>query len=89
MWRDLFFMPKNQLNKEEMYVRVMKLKTMVDDEGSDVWQGERNLAHKYLNKVLDIITEYRYYLNNLIPLVGMRLTYLTEYLTISLCFLVM
>ncbi len=60
MWRDLFFMPKNQLNKEEMYVRVMKLKTMVDDEGSDVWQGERNLAHKYLNKVLDIINEYRY-----------------------------
>ena len=60
MWRDLFFMPKNQLNKEEMYVRVMKLKTMVDDEGSDVWQGERNLAHKYLNKVLDMINEYRY-----------------------------
>jgi len=60
MWRDLFFMPKNQLNKEEMYVRVLKLKTMVDDEGSDVWQGERNLAHKYLNKVLDIINEYRY-----------------------------
>ncbi len=60
MWRDLFFMPKNQLNKEEMYVRVMKLKTMVDDEGSNVWKGERNLAHKYLNKVLDIINEYRY-----------------------------
>tara|TARA_A200000159_G_scaffold140942_1_gene143436 strand:- start:1081 stop:1242 length:162 start_codon:yes stop_codon:yes gene_type:complete len=53
-------MPKNQLNKEEMYVRVMKLKTMVDDEGSNVWRGERNLAHKYLNKVLDIINEYRY-----------------------------
>jgi len=53
-------MPKNQLNKEEMYVRVMKLKTMVDDEGSDVRQCERNLAHKYLNKVLDIINEYRY-----------------------------
>ena len=43
-----------------MYVRVMKLKTMVDDEGLNVWRGERNLAHKYLNKVLDIINEYRY-----------------------------
>jgi|TARA_B100002019_G_scaffold236700_1_gene211329 hypothetical protein len=53
-------MPKNQIEKEELKVRVMKLKHQVDTEGSDVWQGERDLAHKYLNKVLDIINEYRY-----------------------------
>ena len=53
-------MPKNQLEKEELKVRVMKLKHQVDMEGADVWQGERGLAHKYLNKVLDIIDEYRY-----------------------------
>ena len=53
-------MPKNQIEKEELKVRVMKLKHQVEDEGSDVWQGERDLAHKYLNKVLDIINEYRY-----------------------------
>ena len=53
-------MPKNQIEKEELKVRVMKLKHQVDTEGSDVWQAERDLAHKYLNKVLDIINEYRY-----------------------------
>jgi hypothetical protein len=53
-------MPKNQIEKEEMKVHVMKLKHQVDMEGDDVWQGERDLAHKYLNKVLDIINEYRY-----------------------------
>ena len=52
-------MPKNQLEKEELKVRVMKLKHQVDMEGTDVWQGERDLAHKYLNKVLDAIDEYR------------------------------
>ena len=53
-------MPKNQIEKEELKVRVMKLKREVDMEGSKVWKGERDLAHKYLNKVLDIINEYRY-----------------------------
>ena len=55
-----FFMPKNQLEKEELKVRVMKLKHVVDKEPSTVWQGEKDLAHKYLNMVLDIIDEYRY-----------------------------
>lgn len=53
-------MPKNQIEKEELKVRVMKLKHQVDMEGANVWKGERELAHKYLNKVLDIINEYRY-----------------------------
>ena len=53
-------MPKNQVEKEELKVRVMKLKHQVDMEDANVWQGEKDLAHKYLNKVLDIINEYRY-----------------------------
>jgi hypothetical protein len=53
-------MPKNGVTKDELLVRVMKLKHEVDMEGADVWQGERDLAHKYLNKVLDMINEYRY-----------------------------
>ena len=57
---DPFFMPKNQIEKEEMKNRVLKLKHDVDNESSNVWQGEKDLAHKYLNKVLDIINEYRY-----------------------------
>ena len=55
-----FLCPKNQVEKEQLKVRVMKLKHQVDMEDADVWQGEKDLAHKYLNKVLDIINEYRY-----------------------------
>jgi hypothetical protein len=53
-------MPKNKLEKEEFRVRVLKLKNEVDNESSSVWKGDRDLAHKYLNKVLNIINEYRY-----------------------------
>ena len=52
-------MPKNQVSKEELKVRVLKLKDQVYNESRDVWQGEKDLAHKYLNKVLDILEEYR------------------------------
>jgi hypothetical protein len=53
-------MPKNQLNKDELLCHVLKLKHEVDNESKAVWQKEKNLAHKYLNKVLDRISEYRY-----------------------------
>tara|TARA_B100001063_G_C16521506_1_gene431871 strand:- start:403 stop:564 length:162 start_codon:yes stop_codon:yes gene_type:complete len=53
-------MPKNQIEKEELKMRVMKLKHQVDMEDDKVWKGERELAHKYLNLVLNIINEYRY-----------------------------
>lgn len=52
-------MPKNQVSKEELKVRVLKLKNDVYNESKDVWQGEKDLANKYLNKVLDILEEYR------------------------------
>ena len=53
-------MPSNQVKKEELKVRVLKLKYQVDQEPPSVWQGEKDLAHKYLNRVLDILDEYRY-----------------------------
>mgnify|MGYP001313091417 FL=1 len=53
-------MPKNQLNKEELKVRIYKLKQQVDKESPNVWQGDKDLAHKYLNRVLDVLDEYRY-----------------------------
>ena len=53
-------MPKNKLEKEEFKIRVLKLKNEVEGEPSTVWQGEKDLVHKYLNKILDIIDEYRY-----------------------------
>jgi hypothetical protein len=53
-------MPKNQLKKEELKNRVLKLKNDVYDEPDTTWQGDRDMAHKYLDKVLNIIDEYRY-----------------------------
>ena len=51
-------MPKNQLNKDELICHVLKLKHEVDVESEAVWQKEKDLAHKYLNRVLDRIQEY-------------------------------
>ena len=51
-------MPKNQINKDELKVRVLKLKNELYQEGYS--EGVSHLANKYLNKVLDIIDEYRY-----------------------------
>jgi hypothetical protein len=51
-------MPKNQLTKDELKIRILKLKTILDRDQPS-WDS-RGLAHKYLNEVLDIIDEYRY-----------------------------
>ena len=52
-----YYMPRGQLNKDELKCHILKLKRQVDlDEG---YPGEKEIAHKYLNKVLDKINEYR------------------------------
>ena len=52
-------MPKNSLFKEELKVRVLKLKNRLYND--DQWYSDpKALAHKYLSEVLDIIDEYRY-----------------------------
>ena len=53
-------MSHNQLTRDEIKCHVLKLKHQVDQEPKTVWQGEKDLAHKYLNKVLDKIEEYRF-----------------------------
>lgn len=53
-------MSKNQVKKEELKVKVLKLKDEVYNEPKTVWQKEKDLVHKYLNKMLDILEEYRY-----------------------------
>ena len=51
-------MPRGQLDKDELKCYIFKLKHNVDhDEG---YPGEKEIAQKYLNKVLDKIEEYRY-----------------------------
>ena len=53
-------MPRNQLTKDEFIIKILKLKKDIDEEPSTVWQGEKDCAHKYMNKVLDLLNEYRY-----------------------------
>ena len=48
-------MPRGQLTKDEIKVQVEKLKTELYNEKT---YEPKDLAHKYLNKVLDKIAEY-------------------------------
>ena len=57
---EVYDMPKNQIKKDELKNRIIKLKNEVYEEPKTVWQGDRDMAHKYLDKVLNIIEEYRY-----------------------------
>jgi hypothetical protein len=50
-------MPKNQITKDELRVRVLNLKNKVDQEPTP-YKREKELAHKYLNEVLFIIEQY-------------------------------
>ena len=51
-------MPRGKIDKEEMKCYVLKLKNQID---SDLgwYPGEKEVAQKYLNMVLDKIDEYR------------------------------
>jgi len=50
-------MPRGQINKDEMKCFILKCKHELDSERYS--SGVTFLAHKYLNKVLDKIDEYR------------------------------
>ena len=52
-------MPRNQLTRDEFKVRVEKLKNELYFEEYRYGDVARGLAHKYLNKVLDVFDEYR------------------------------
>jgi len=55
---DFFIMSKNQITKDEIKVQVERLKTELYNDTT--WTSDpKGLAHKYLNKVLDKIAEYR------------------------------
>ena len=53
-------MPRNPLTRDEFIAKMLKLKKDIDEEPSTVWPGEKKFAHKYMNKVLDLLNEYRY-----------------------------
>jgi len=49
-------MPRNEFTKDEMKLRVLKLKHQVQKEHR--YPGEKELANKYLDEVLFIIDQY-------------------------------
>jgi hypothetical protein len=53
-------MSKNQLTKDEFRVRILTLKNKLNDEHIEHDMNIKDLTHKYLNEILDIIDEYRY-----------------------------
>jgi len=59
MGEDFFyFMPRNELSKEEIRCHVEKLKEQLYKEQIGYTSDPKGLAHKYLNQVLDKIQEY-------------------------------
>ena len=50
-------MPRGQITRDEMRVRVLNLKNKVEQEKTP-YKKEKELAHKYLNEVLFIIEQY-------------------------------
>jgi len=53
-------MPRNEISVMEFKTRVLKLKNELFWEEHQYSEEARGLAHKYLDKVLNIIDEYRY-----------------------------
>ena len=53
-------MPRNQITLAEFKTKLERLKNELYWEEEQYGHEARGLAHKYLNKVLDIINEYRY-----------------------------
>jgi hypothetical protein len=52
-------MPRNELTKDELKIRVLKLKDKLHKEHIGPEIDMKGVAHKYLNEVLDAIDEYR------------------------------
>jgi hypothetical protein len=52
-------MPRNQVTLAEFKTKLERLKNELYWEEEQYSDEERELAHKYLNKVFDILDEYR------------------------------
>jgi hypothetical protein len=52
-------MPRGQLTKDSIKNEILKIKLELDREDVKWDSDPKVLAHKYLNKVLDKIEEYR------------------------------
>jgi hypothetical protein len=52
-------MPRNQISTQELKTKLERLKNDLYWEEHKYGSEARGLAHKYLNRVFDIIDEYR------------------------------
>ena len=52
-------MPRNQISAAEIKTKVERLKNDLYYEEHRYGDEARGLVHKYLNKVLDVLNEYR------------------------------
>ena len=56
-----FFMPRNQLTKDEIQCWVLKCKEdLYREQLTQYTTDPKQIAHKYLNQVLDKINQFRY-----------------------------
>jgi hypothetical protein len=53
-----FFMPRNQLTKDEIKTHILKLKNQLNCENINWSSDPKSVANRYLNHVLDKIEEY-------------------------------
>ena len=53
-------MPRNQITRDEIQCHVLKMKKSLDAEDGRWVSNPKELAHKYLNKVLEKLKEYRF-----------------------------
>jgi hypothetical protein len=53
-------MSKGQITKDLIKYEVLKIKAELDKEHTGWESDPKGIAHKYLNKILDKLEEYRY-----------------------------
>ena len=53
-------MPRGQITKDLIKYEVLKIKAELDRENIGYGPDPKGIAHRYLNKILDKLEEYRY-----------------------------
>jgi len=53
-------MPRGQITKDLIKYEVLKIKKELDKENISWTSDPKGIAHRYLNKILDKLEEYRY-----------------------------
>jgi len=53
-------MPRGQVTKDLIKYEVLKIKAELDKENLGWASDPKGIAHRYLNKILDKLEEYRY-----------------------------